>query len=133
MSEPDFIKRLEGKPDGSYVLVDADGRERSGRMPPTLLQQILQHPGVQKLARVRVREPDDSIRDDFWPVDEATVARLSHDGILHVMSLFEDGEARYYFIAKRVWDRLDELLAIFMNPSLSASEKQVRANALIRG
>ena len=133
MLTPDAITKLEGKPDGSYVFTDATGHQRSGWMPPALLQQILDRSGAQKLTRVRIREPNDIVRDDFWPVDEATAKTLSDaDGILHVMSLLEQGEVIYHFISKRVWDRLDEMLAIFMNHSLSDSEKQARAQALMK-
>ena len=66
------LNRLKGKPDGSYIYRDPDGIEREGWMPPELLNRILESSGAQRLTHVVIREPNDEICEDFWPVDPET-------------------------------------------------------------
>ncbi len=118
--------KLKGKPDGSYVYRDASGKETSGWMPPELLSQILRESGSQKLTRVFIRDPDDTIREDLWPIDDETAKKLAdHDGTVYVMSHLEDGNPKYSFISKRVWDNLDGMLSVMMDPSLSDAQKHI--------
>lgn len=125
--------KLKGKPDGSYVYRDASGKETSGWMPPELLSQILREYGSQKLTRVFIREPDDTIREDLWPIDDETAKKLAdHDGTVYVMSHLEDGNPKYSFIAKPVWDNLDDMLSVMMDPSLSDAQKHIRMQALMK-
>ena len=123
--------RLQGKPDGSYVYYDASGKETSGWMPLELLTQVLQKSGGQKLTRVLIREPDDTTREDLLPIDEDTVKKFADtDGTVHVMSCFEHGGPKYYFISRQAWDNFDAIVAVMMDPSLSDSQKHARVKSM---
>ena len=101
-------------------------------MPPELLTRVLESSGAQQLTHVVIREPNDEIREDLWPVDPETVKRLADsDGKLHVVSHLEKGEPRYNFVSKRVWDNFDAMLDIMMDFSLSEAEKHKKMQALM--
>ena len=118
------LDSLKGKPDGTYMYRAPDGTERKRWMPPELLTRILESSGAQRLTHVIIRESNDEIREDFWPVDLETVNRLADsDGKLHVVSHLENDKPTYNFVSKRVWDNFDAMLDIMMDFSLSEAEK----------
>lgn len=120
-----FRDRLKGKPDGSYLYQDPDGTEREGWMPPDLLFSIMEGSGCQKLTHVLIREPSDRVREDFWPIDNATVTKLADgEGTVYVVSHLDAGEPKYSFVAKRVWDNYDRMLEVLMNPGLSDMQRK---------
>lgn len=122
---------LKGKPDGSFVYYDASGKETSGWMPPELLTQVLQKSDTKKLARVLIREPNDTTREDLLPINDETAQQFADtDGTVHVVSYFEHGEPKYYFVSKHVWDNFDAMVAIMMEPSLSDSQKDVEIQSM---
>ena len=135
MSHANSIRKLEGKLAGSYLYTDSEGKERVGHMPPEILDQVLRAPGVRKVTPIRIREADDTIREDFWPLDEATEKKFADsDGIVHVLSQDTlDLEAPcHYFVAKVLWERYDDITAIVLNTSLSEEQKQERMKAILK-
>lgn len=127
------VDRLKGKPDGTYIYRDPDGTEREGWMPPELLTRVLESGGTQRLTHVVIREPNDEIREDLWPVDSENVNHLADsDGKLHVVSHLESREPTYNFVSKRVWDNFDAMLDIMMDFSLSEAEKHKKMQAFMK-
>ena len=127
------LNRLKGKPDGSYIYRDPDGIEREGWMPPELLNRILESSGAQRLTHVVIREPNDEIHEDFWPVDPKTVNLLADsDGKLHVVSHLENGKLTYNFVSKRVCDNFEAMLNIMMDFSLSEAEKHRKMQVIMK-
>jgi len=126
--------QVQGKPDGTYLFTDSEGKEREGWMPPELMTEILRQSGAQQLTPVLIREPSDEIREDFWPIDQDTVKRLGDtDGVVHVVSHLEDGEPSYNFVSKRVWDNYDQMIEIMADPTTSEPEKKARMEAILHG
>lgn len=126
--------KLQGKPDGTYVFTDSDGKEREGWIPPELMTDILRQSGAQQLTPVLIREPSDEIREDLWPIDQETVKRLADaDGVVHVVSHFANGEPKYHFVSKRIWDNYDQMIDVMADPTIAESEKRARMETSLRG
>jgi hypothetical protein len=120
-----FKERLKGRPDGTYIYRDPAGTEHQGWMPPELLTSILEKSGSQRLTHVVIREPNDQVREDLWPVDTDTVTQFADaEGKVYVVSHLDAGKSKYNFVSKRVWDNYDRMIEVMMNPSLSNEQKK---------
>ena len=126
------IRKIEGQPAGSYLYTDSDGNERIGRMPPEVLDRILTMPGVRGVTPVRIRELDDSIREDFWPLDDAALKKFADvDGVVHVLTQHSVEGPRHFFVAKVFWERYEEIALVSLNPALSDQQRKDRIKAIL--
>jgi hypothetical protein len=120
-----YYDELKRKPDGTYLYYDDEGEMHEGWMPPENIKKLVKKYGKKKLTKVFIKGPWEGVKEDFWDIKDETIEKFAdNDGIIYVMCHFESGEAKYYYLNKRLWDNKEKIEEILMNPQLSEEEKK---------
>ncbi len=119
ISEPD-----EKKPDGTIQYYDENGNLKERWLPPEQINELLKKGGAKRLYKVLVKGPWDGVKETLWELPDDTVEKfVDEKGYAYAICAYEKGEPKYNLTKKRMWERMDEVEAIMMNPNLSEEQR----------
>jgi hypothetical protein len=117
--EPD-----EKKPDGTIQYYDENGNLKERWLPPAQINELLKKGGAKRLYKVLVKGPWDGVKETLWELPDDTVENfVDEKGYAYAICAYEKGEPKYNLTKKRMWERMDEVEAIMMNPNLSEEQR----------
>ena len=82
----------------------------------------------EQLTPVVIREPNDEVREDFWPLAPPAVQQFADEGgKVYVTSALENGQAKYWYLTKRMWKAQPIIAEMLMRKGdLLSEEEQVQ-------
>jgi len=115
----------ENKPDGTIQYYDENGNLKEKWLPPEEINELLKKVGAKRLYKVFVKGPWDGVKETLWELPDDTVEKfVDEKGYAYAVCAYEKGQPKYTLIAKRIWERMDEVGKILMNPDLSPEQRQ---------
>lgn len=86
---------------------------------------------MNKKVKVYVRDFDELL-EETWDVSIETVDKLADEnGNLYATTVIENGEKKYYFLKKHMWESLDEVEDVFMHKEVPDVIKQEMAKKVV--
>lgn len=133
MSFFDFFKKGNAtKPDGTFEYRDKDGKVHEGYLPPEKWQEFIDKGQAKRVYKVRIKGPWEGVKEDHWELDEETLKKFGDENdVVHVMCVYEKGEPKYNFVAKKMWEKMDEIGKIVSNPNLSSEQQAAEVKKLL--
>jgi hypothetical protein len=120
--EPD-----EKKPDGTIRYRDEHGKLQEKQLSPEQFQELkrkLQESGAKRIYRVLIKGPWEGIKEaDSTLFADDVSGSVDEDGNLYAMCHYENGEPKYHTVSKRMWEKMDEVEAIMINPNLTEEQR----------
>lgn len=119
-----FKNKNQTKPDGSYEYRDENGKVREGYLPPEKWKEFMDKGQAKRVYKVLIKGPWAGVKEDHWELDEETLKKFGDENdVVRVMCVYEKGEPKYNFVAKKMWEKWDEVSQIVSNPSLSPEQQ----------
>lgn len=121
----DYIpETVDNKPDGTIEYYDENGNKKEKWLPPEQLKELLKKGGAKRLYKVLVKGPWDGVKETLWELSDDTVAKfVDEKDYAYAICAYEKGEPKYTLTKKKMWERMDEVQAIIMNPNLSEEQR----------
>jgi len=117
--EPD-----EKKPDGTIQYYDEHGNLKEKWLPSEQINELLKRGGAKRLYKVLIKGPWDGVKETLWELSDDTVEKfVDEKGYAYAICAYEKGEPKYTLTKKRMWEKMDEVEAIMMNPNLSEEQR----------
>lgn len=117
--EPD-----EKKPDGTIQYYDEHGNLKEKWLPPEQINELLKRSGTKRLYKVLIKGPWDGVKETFWELSDDIVEKfVDEKGYVYAICFYEKGKPKYILTKKRMWEKMDEIGAIMMNPNLSEEQR----------
>lgn len=117
--EPD-----EKKPDGTIQYYDEHGNLKEKWLPPEQINELLKKGVAKRLYKVLIKGPWDGVKETLWELSDDTVEKfVDEKGYAYAICAYEKGEPKYTLTKKRMWEKMDEVEAIMMNPNLSEEQR----------
>ena len=117
----------EEKPDGTVQYRDVRGKLREKQLSPEQFEEFkkkLNKVGVKRIYKVLIKGPWDGVKEaDSTLFADDMSGSVDKDGNLYATCHYENGEPKYHTVAKRLWERMDEVEAIMLNPNLSEKQR----------
>ena len=89
-----------------------------------LLEKGLKTGRAKLVYKVLIRDPWVGIKEDYWELSEEQVKKfVDGEGIAYISCHYEEGQPKYTFVAKMMWQKWDKVEEIMLNPTLSPEEK----------
>lgn len=115
---------VDNKPDGTIEYYDENGNKKEKWLPPEQLKELLKKGGAKRLYKVLVKGPWDGVKETLWELSDDTVEKfVDENDFAYAICAYEKGEPKYTLTKKKMWERMDEVQAIIMNPNLSEEQR----------
>jgi len=120
--EPD-----ERKSDGTIQYRDEHGKLQEKQLSPEQFEEFkkkLNKSGAKRIYKVLIKGPWEGVKEaDSTLFADDVSGSVDEDGNLYAMCHYKNGEPKYHTVAKKMWERMDEIEAIMMNPNLSEEQR----------
>lgn len=117
-------EQVDNKPDGTIEYYDENGNKKEKWLPPEQLRELLKKGGAKKLYKVLVKGPWDGVKETLWELSDDTVAKfVDENDHAYAICAYEKGEPKYTLTKKKIWENMDEVEGIIMNPNLSEEQR----------
>lgn len=114
----------DNKPDGTIEYYDENGNKKEKWLPPEQLKELLKKGGAKRLYKVLVKGPWDGVKETLWELSDDTVAKfVDENDYAYAVCAYEKGQPKYTLTKKKIWENMDEVEKIIMNPNLSDAQK----------
>ena len=81
--------------------------------------------------KVMIRDPMRGILEDYWELSDRQVKQfVDEEGTAYAMCAYFNGEPKYSFVNKVLWENWDKTEKIMLNPNLSAEKRNQALLAL---
>jgi hypothetical protein len=125
-------KKDKKKPDGTIEFRDKDGNMREIWVPPEQIEDWLKQGRTKRVYKVLIKGYWEGVKEQVWELSDENVRKfVNSDGTAYASCHLEKGKPYYSLVSKRLWDRLDEVGAILMNPDLTQEQKNAEIKQLI--
>lgn len=115
---------VDNKPDGTIEYYDENGNKKEKWLPPKQLKELLKKGGTKRLYKVLVKGPWNGIKETLWELSDDTVEKfVDEKDYAYAVCAYEKGEPRYTLTKKKIWDNMEEVGKILMNPNLSEEQR----------
>lgn len=119
-----FKKKNQTKPDGSYEYRDGNGKVHEGYLTPGKLKEFIDKGQAKRVYKVLIKGPWRGVKEDHWELDEGALKKFGDENdVMHAMCVYEKGEPKYNFVAKKMWEKWDEIEKITTDPALSQEQQ----------
>lgn len=117
----------ENKPDGTIRYYDERGNLKEKWLPPEQIEEMLNKDGAKRVYKVLIKGPWDGIKEAWWELsDDVKEKFVDEKDYAYAIAHYEEGELKYHFIKKRLWEKQEEIETILMDQNLS-QEQQAEA------
>lgn len=117
--EPD-----EKKPDGTIQYYDEHGNLKEKWLPPEQIEELLKKDPAKRLYKVLIKGPWHGVKEALWELSNDTVEKfVDEKGYAYAICTYKKGEPKYILTKKKIWEKMDEVAAIMMNPNLSEEQR----------
>jgi hypothetical protein len=114
----------ENKPDGTIQYYDENGNLKEKWLPPEQINELLKKGGAKRLYKVLIKGSWDGVKETLWELSDDTVEKfVDENDYAYAICAYEKGEPKYTLTKKKIWERMDEVEAIMMNPNLSEEQR----------
>jgi len=115
----------ENKPDGTIQYYDENGNLKEKWLPPEQIEELLKKGGSKRLYKVLIKGSWDGVKEALWELSDDNVEKfVDEKDYAYAVCSYEKGEPKYVLTKKKIWDNMEEVGKILMNPNLS-KEQQV--------
>lgn len=122
----------ENKPDGTVQYHDEKGNVKEKWVPPQQLRELLKKGRARRVYQVLIKGPWEGVKEDHWELSDEQVRKfVDAEGIAYAICPYKKGEPQYSLVAKRLWERMEDVEKIMGNPGLSPEEQQQEIRKLI--
>jgi len=99
-----------------------------------LLEEGLKTGKAKRIYKVLIRDPWVGIKEDYWELSEEQVKEfVDEEGIAYVSCHYEEGQPKYAFVNRTLWEKWDKVEEIMRNPILSPDEQAQAIKKLMEG
>src|SRR3990167_9728750 len=127
-----FKKTDEKKPDGTFQYSDEKGKLQEKWMPPEKLKGLLEKGNAKRVYKVLIKGPWSGVKEDWWELGKETVKKFGdEEDTVRVMCVYEKGEPKYNCVAKKMWEKWEEVGQIVSNPNLSPEQRVAEVKKLL--
>ena len=124
---------VDNKPDGTIEYYDENGNKKEKWLPPEQLKELLNKGGAKRLYKVLVKGPWDGVKETLWELSDDTVAKfVDEKDYAYAICAYEKGEPKYTLTKKKIWDNMEEVGKILMNPNLSEEQRMEKIKKLAK-
>lgn len=90
----------------------------------SLFKKKLNKSGAKRIYKVLIKGPWEGVKEaDSTLFADDISGSIDKDGNLYAMCHYKNGEPKYYTVAKKMWERMNEVEAIMLNPNLSEEQR----------
>ncbi|MEK9131975.1 MAG: hypothetical protein AAB447_03635 [Patescibacteria group bacterium] len=87
---------------------------------------------AKRHVKVLTKGPWSGVKEEQWELDEETIKKFGdEEDTVRVICVYEKGEPSYNFVAKRMWEKWDEMGKITTNPNLSPEQRVAAVKKLL--
>ncbi|MEK7601026.1 MAG: hypothetical protein AAB480_00650 [Patescibacteria group bacterium] len=120
------------KPDGSFQYRDENGTLHEGWLPPEKFQEMVAAGKAKRVYKVLIKGPWEGVKEDWWEIEEETLKKFGDENdTVHAMCVYEKGEPKYNFVAKKMWEKWGEVSRIVSNSNLSSEQQAAEVKRLL--
>ncbi len=114
----------ENKPDGTIQYYDENGNLKEKWLPPEQIEELLKKGGSKRLYKVLIKGSWDGVKEALWELSDDNVKKfVDEKDYAYAVCSYEKGEPKYVLTKKKIWDNMEEVGKILMNPNLSKEQQ----------
>lgn len=114
----------DNKPDGTVQYYDEKGNLCEKWVSPDVLEKMLTKGGAKRVYKVLIKGPWDGVKEAYWELsDENVKTFVDEKDYAYAFCANEKGEAKYMLLKKKIWENMEEVTEIMLNPKLSQAER----------
>ena len=128
-----FWKKRKKK--GAVLVCDHEGKACRRPIPPERMKDWINSGKAKRVYKVLIKGLafDGSIKEEFWELSEEDRNQfVCNDDTAYVLCHFENGEPQFFFIAKILWDNLDEVSEIMTDPVLTQAQRIAKIEMFVK-
>jgi len=114
----------DNKPDGTIQYYDDKGNLCEKWIPPAELEKMLDKGSLKRVYKVLIKGPWDGVKQTYWELsDENVKTFVDETEYAYALCANPKGEAKYILTKKKIWENMDKVTEIMMDPNLSEPQR----------
>lgn len=125
-----FFKKK--RPDTTVEYTDKEGTLHKKHVSSEQVNKLLKIGRAKQVYKVLIKGPWEGTKEDHWELSKEVLEKFGDENeVVRILCVYEKGEPKYNYVAKEMWEKLDDIGKITSNPNLSPEQQAEQVNKLL--